>query len=245
MKARVFSALVLGTTVVVACDQVTRSVTPFAPSSRPMPAGVASNALVSGLLPPGLAVPEGQPLFGSPTPPNRAKGEVVRLHDARNDHTVPAPKAAYELRRRGAGNAPSAGDGDQGLLMAFNSPSFPTLYGVMYNAEVGLSRSLPAALHGSQSLTYAPTLMPPHSCIEGTIISSRLLPDTGPQHLFGFEDQCTTGSPWQPWITMDATFQGKYVRTMSGKSVMTYLIETSSAITSPQCWFLDVYNYTA
>jgi hypothetical protein len=81
------------------------------------------------------------------------------------------------------------------------------------------------------------------ACIEGTVIRERVPGDTT-KHFFAIEDWCTAGAPWLPFIGMNAAFQGKYVRTMSGKSAMTYAIVTTSIIESPQCWYIDVYNWS-
>jgi hypothetical protein len=127
----------------------------------------------------------------------------------------------------------------------------PTIYGIELSPEVGLSRALPPPLNGATHVDlYAPTMLPfGGSCIEATIVTTRSVGDTTTYHLFGWYDWChnpdSTGGGWQSQILMTTTtFQNKYVRTMSGKSVMTISIETVAGPQNPRCWYLDVYNYS-
>lgn len=239
LLTRLVGTVALGA-IMVACSEETTS-----PSAgQRSVAGGPSYSLTSGLLPTGVKVPVGQPLFGSPTPPDRIHGEIIPVHDRRNDKIVVVPGGQ---RGKVMPGAPTGGDGSEdGLRFLANSPTFPTLYGIEWNAEVQLTRTLPLPVNdSSKSILYAPTVLPPgNSCLESMIWTERLRAEDSTRHYFAYEDWCDTGSDPVIGFPMDLTFQNHYVRTMNGKPVVSEAIETPSTAVSPRCWYLDLYDYS-
>jgi hypothetical protein len=166
----------------------------------------ASNALAAGYLPIGTIVPPGREIYASPQLPDRSRGDIVPLHDPRDDHVI-APARSRWLRRL---HAPGGDGADRGIQFLNNNPSMPTIYGMGWNPEVNVSRTLPAPLHSaSDADLFAPTALPPGgSCIEANIATIRDSSATQTDHYFGIYNWCTgTIGAWQSLIVIDSTFE--------------------------------------
>jgi hypothetical protein len=244
-----FAAMAIGL-FTTGCDwQASRPAEPNSAASRDVRTVAdapprSSNALSAGQLPIGTVVQPGEVLQASPQPPDRTRGDVVPLHDFHGDTLVNPPHSNRGRFQDIDVHTPGGDGADRGIQLLNNSPSLPTVYGMSWNPEVNVSRTLPAPLHSASSTQLFVTGMPPGgTCIEATVLSIRSALSSQTDHLFGYYDWCGSPGRWQPYLTINSTFLNNYLRTMAGKTVMTVSIETVSGAQNPRCWYLDVYNY--
>jgi hypothetical protein len=126
---------------------------------------------------------------------------------------------------------PWPGTGDRGFYL-WNS------HGIYAAHDAQTDLSIPNNAVGTT--IYAPTSMPAGgSCVETVTAHYRYSGMASTVHGHGFWDHCVANG-WVTFETMDATWQGKYVRTMDGEGrYFTQVYRTSDG-----CWNGELYNYS-
>lgn len=214
-----------------------------------LPAAAQDTIPGRGYLPYGVGIPEGQPIQQGPEPydstrhgpplrntqPGRnvagQRGANLPRVDFRGKGPHGRPDDPGRSGEAGPGTPnPMPGSGDRGFWI--NSGT-----GVYAANDAQTNVVIPDTAVGTT--IYAPTHMPAgNSCIETTTAHWRYAGQSSTTHGHGFWDHCVKKG-WFTFEYMDATWRGKYVRSLDGEDRYYTQVDKSGS-----CWRGLLYNFT-